>query len=139
MPVRTKIEISPALVRRISGLDDLARLFFPDNKNHQRAFIAIWLEIKYAEDQFLSSTVEFLPVYDVSSRTIEIVRAKLKRLGLIKRLSHFNPAYGNCSGWVFSSRFRGALTQLSAALVSACDPGVHQIDEKKDRGSLHFI
>ena len=41
MPVRTKIEISPAIARRISGLDDLARIFFPDNQNHRQAFIAI--------------------------------------------------------------------------------------------------
>ena len=78
MPVRTKIELNPALVRRVSGLDDLARMFFPDNRNHQRAFVAIWLEIEYADNQFLESTTNLASRYDLSPRTLEIVRAKLK-------------------------------------------------------------
>ena len=55
MPTRTKIEISPALMRKISGLDDLAKIVFPDNRNHRRVFVAIWLELKYADRQFLPS------------------------------------------------------------------------------------
>ena len=87
MPARTKIEISPALVRGISGLDDLARIFFPDNTNHRRAFLALWLGIKYAEGQFLASRVDLTTKYRISARTLEIVRAKMKKLGLIQRVS----------------------------------------------------
>ena len=139
MPVRTKIELNPALVRRISGLDDLARIFFPDNRNHQRAFVAIWLEIKYANDQFLEFTTDLTSRYEVSARTLEIVRAKLKKLGLIKRISHFNPAHGYRSGWVFSPRFRSAVSAISFALSAAAKASGVPLDEEKDRASLLYI
>ena len=139
MPVRTKIELNPALVRRISGLDDLARIFFPDNPNHQRAFVAIWLEIKYADNQFLESTTDLTSRYELSARTLEIVRAKLKKLGLIKRICHFNPTHGYRSGWCFSPRFRSALSAASSALATAAEAGGHPLDEEKDRASLQFI
>lgn len=139
MPVRTKIELNPALVRRVSGLDDLARVFFPDNRNHQRAFVAIWLEIKYADNQFLASTLGLASRYDLSSRTLEIVRAKLKKLGLIKRISHFNPAHGYQSGWVFSPRFRSALAAFSSILSAATEASSRPLDREKDRASLQFI
>lgn len=139
MTVRTKIELNPALVRRISGLDDLARIFFPDNRNHARAFVAIWIEIKYADNQFLASTTDLSSRYDLSPRTIDIVRAKLKKLGLIKRISHFNPAHGYRSGWVFSPRFRSALSAMSLALAAATEASGLPLDQQKDRASLQFI
>ena len=139
MPVRTKIEISPALVRRISGLDDLARIFFPDNRSHRRAFIAIWVEIKYADDQFLPSTFDFSARYQLSPRILEVVRAKLKRLGIIKRISHFNPAFGYRSGWTFARRFGVALGALTDAVKRAEDVGPHSIDQRKDRDAAYYI
>ena len=139
MPVRTKIELNPALVRRVSGLDDLARIFFPDNRNHQRAFVAIWLEIKYADNQFLASTTNLASRYALSPRTLEIVRAKLKKLGLIKRISHFNPAHSYRSGWVFSPRFRSALSAMSAAITNASQVTDRRLDREKDRASIQFI
>ena len=139
MPVRTKIDLNPALVRRVSGLDDLARIFFPDNRNHQRAFVALWLEIKYADNQFLASTTDLASRCELSVRTLEIVRAKLKKLGLIKRISHFNPAHGYRSGWVFSPRFRSALSAMSAALASASHVSDLPLDQEKDKASLQFI
>jgi|APSaa5957512622_1039677.scaffolds.fasta_scaffold174667_2 hypothetical protein len=139
MPARTKIEISPALVRRISGLDDLARLFFPDNKNHQRAFIVIWVEIKYGNNQFLSSSVDLVAKYDVSQRTVEIVRAKMQKLGLIGRISHFNPSHGCRSGWVFSNRLRSCLRGLASAIRDAETPSERRVDQQKDRDSLMYV
>ena len=139
MPARTKIEINPALVRGISGLDDLARIFCPDNRNHQRAFLAIWLGIKYAEEQFLASSNNLAAQYGVSLRTIEIVRAKMKKLGLIQRVSHFSPAFGNRSGWVFSPRFRHSLRMLGEVLKESAVPSGRAIDRTKDEGSMHYI
>ena len=127
------------MVRRISGLDDLARIFFPDNPNHQRAFVAIWLEIKYADKQFLESSVDLTARYDLSPRTLEIVRSKLKKLGLIKRISHFNPIHGYRSGWVFSPRFRSAITGLSKALSDATMRQTAPLARKKDQAALHYI
>ena len=102
---RAKIEISPATARRLAGLDDLSRVFFPDSTLHRRVFIGIWTGIKYAERQFLDSGRLPSELRDVSPKTVETVRAKMKRLGLIKRVSHFNPAHGGRSGWTFSNRF----------------------------------
>ena len=139
MATRTKIEISPALVRGVSGLDDLARIFCPDNRNHQRAFLAIWLGIKYGEGQFLPSRTDLAAKYDVSSRTVEIVRAKMKKLGLIQRVSHFSPAFGNRAGWVFSPRFRHSLAALGEILKEASQPSWRALDRQKEEDSMHYI
>lgn len=139
MAARTKIEISPALVRGISGLDDLARIFFPDNRNHRRAFVAVWIGIKYADEQFLPSKLDLTSKFGISARTLEIVRAKMTKLGLIKRVSHFNPAFGNQSGWVYSPRFRHCLASFSEILKKATDPQSRAIDRKKDEGSVHYV
>jgi len=136
---RTKIEISPALCRQVSGLDDLARIFFPDNKNHRRAFVAIWVEIKYAEAQFLSSRLDLAGRHGVSRRTLDAVRAKMKRLGLIKRVSHFNPAYGHESGWTFCSRFLGCLSDFRDRIATSQEISGRPVDEKKDRDCALYI
>jgi len=127
------------MVRGISGLDDLARIFCPDNRNHQRAFIAIWLGIKYAERRFLASGVDLAAQYGVSSRTIEIVRAKMKRLGLIQRVSHFSPAFGNRSGWVFSPRVRHSLSAFGEVLKGAVQPSDRAAERQKDRDSMRYV
>jgi hypothetical protein len=139
MPARTKIEINPALIRGISGLDDLARIFFPDNRNHRRAFLAVWLGIKYADDQFLASNTDLTAQYGVSTRTLEIVRAKMKKLGLIQRVSHFSPAFGNRSGWIFSARFRHSLSSFSEIFKEATRPSVRPIDQQKDKDAVHYV
>ena len=127
------------MVRRVSGLDDLARIFFPDNLRHQRAFVALWLEIKYSEETFLPSSKDVAACYEITQRILEIVRAKMKRIGLIKRVSHYNPAFGHRSGWTFSSRFRQALSSLSDTLNSAIQPQERKVDEQKDRNALLYL
>ena len=92
MPTRTKIEISPAIVRHISGLDDLARIIFPDTRMHRHAFIAIWVELKYAERQFLPTLTLLCSKHDISERVLDTVRARMKKMGILQRVSHFNPA-----------------------------------------------
>lgn len=139
MATRTKIEINPALVRGISGLDDLARVFFCDNPNHKRAFLALWLGIKYADEQFLPSSTDLTAVYGISARTFEIVRAKMQKLGLIKRVSHFSSVYGNRSGWIFSPRFRHALSSFCLLLKDASETTGRPIDRQKDEDSVRYI
>ena len=139
MATRTKIEINPALVRGISGLDNLARIFCPDNRNHQRAFLAIWLGIKYGEEQFLPSGTDLAANYDVSSRTVEFVRAKMKKLGLIQRVSHFSPAFGNRAGWVFSPRFRHSLAALEEILKEASLVSARPVDRRREEAAVHYI
>jgi hypothetical protein len=45
---------------------------------------------------------------------LEIVRSKMRRLGLIDHVSRFNKAYGYREGWVFSNRFTRTLTRLGS-------------------------
>ncbi len=136
---RTKIELSPALIRRVSGLDDLARIFFPDNPRHKRAFISLWLEVKYSDGQFLSSCKHIPARYDITQRILEIVRAKMKRLGLIRRVSHYSPEFGHRSGWTFSPRFRSALQQMSSLIQDATVSTGDSRDERKDRDALLYV
>ncbi|MBT3379335.1 MAG: hypothetical protein HN742_37410 [Lentisphaerae bacterium] len=127
-------------MRRISGLDDLARIFFPDNRNHRRAFIAIWVETKYAERQFLPDMKGIESEYGLSRRTIENVRAKMKKLGLIKRISHFNPEFGYRAGWTFSGRFRQALGALAGTLKAGeTVKNVRGLQERKDRDAILYV
>ena len=139
LPTRTKIEINPAIVRRISGLDDIARIIFPDNRNQRRVFIAIWVELKYAQDQFLPSMSHLPNKYEFSQRLLETVRARLKKMGLLKRVSHFNPGYGHRPGWVFSERFSVSLGALAAAVRFAKRPRGQRSEEQKDLDSIHYV
>ena len=111
----------------------------PDNQNHRRAFIAIWVEIEYADEQFLPSSMDLAGKYGVSQRTIDIVRGKMKKLGLIRRVSHFNAAYGHRSGWTFCYRFRQCLGCLSKAIKHAETTSGQRRDEQKDRDSIHYV
>ena len=126
-------------MRRISGLDDIARILFPDNKNHQRAFIAVWLGIKYADGQFLPSCRRLPDDYGISPRTFEIVRAKLKKLGLIRRVSHFSREFGCRAGWVFCGRFCQAARRLGTDIEEAMKPGSGPTAKRRDRDSLLYV
>jgi len=137
--VRTKIEVNPAIVRSISGVDDTAKVFFPDNQNHRRAFVAIWVELKYAEDQFLPSFSPLCQRHEFSERVMETVRAKMKKMGILKRISHFNPRHGHTSGWTFSDRCRSSLNRLAAILKQTKAPTGRATDEQKDRDSIAYV
>ena len=116
MTESTKVEISFNKIQRSNGLDDLARLLFPHNKEHQRIFLAMFLELKYAPRQFLSSFGFLCDKYDISKRVLEKVRAKSRRMGIIDHVSRFNSKYGYREGWVFSGRFGKALKRLAGIL-----------------------
>jgi hypothetical protein len=44
---------------------------------------------------------------------LELVRAKMRRLGLIDHVSRFGQRHGYREGWVFSSRFAKSAMALS--------------------------
>ncbi|MCX7013704.1 MAG: hypothetical protein NTW86_14315 [Candidatus Sumerlaeota bacterium] len=92
-------------------------MLFPGNRNHQRVFVAIFVELKWADGQFLSALEPVADRHGLSRRTQETVRAKMRRLGLIDHVSRFNRKYGYREGWVFSTRFSKALNR-AADLVS---------------------
>ena len=113
MPESTKVEISFNKIQRIAGLDDLARILFPQNTRHQKVFCAMFLEVKYAPNQFLGSFAFFIKKYDFSQRVLEKVRAKCRRMGIFDHVSRFNSKHGYREGWVFSNRFGLSLEKLS--------------------------
>ena len=111
--VSTKIELSHNKIARSEDLDELAALLFPANKNHQRIFVAIFIELKWADGQFLSALEPISDKHGLSRRVLETVRAKMRRMGLIDHVSRFNKRYGYREGWVFSNKFARALDQLA--------------------------
>lgn len=109
----TKIELSYNKIFRIGTLDDLAIILFPVNKLHQKVFLAIFIELKYSPGQFLHSFFPLCDRYGFTPRTLETVRSKMRRMGIIDHVCRFNKAHGYREGWVFSNRFCRALFSLS--------------------------
>ena len=138
MPESTKVELSFNKIHRIDGLDDLARILFPHNKNHQRAFLAMFLELKYAPDQFLASFDFVCQIYEVSKRVLEKVRAKCRRMGIFDHVSRFNSKYGYREGWVFSKRFTKALEKLADLMDQARTTG-DTTRKEKDFDCLGYL
>ena len=134
----TKIELNYNKIARIQDLSDLARLLFPGNRNHQKVFLAIFIELKYAEGQFLPTLAPLCQKHDFSPRMLETVRAKMRRMGLIDHVSRFNRKYGYREGWVFSNRFHQAFKLLAdfyPRLIKIND----QNQKIKDWQFHHFI
>ncbi len=134
----TKIELSHSIVSRLQGLDDLARILFPGSRLQQKVFLTIFIELKYAPDQFLPSLNDLCVRYDFSSRTLETVRSKMRRLGLIDHVCRFNHAHGYREGWVFSSRFARTLARLSAK-VDGFKESKEPMQERKDRDLFRYL
>ena len=134
----TKIEFNCNKIARIQGLDELAQLLLPGNPSHQRVFLAIFIELKYAQGQFLPQLSFLCDRYGSSLRMLETVRSKLRRLGIIDHVSRFNKSHGYREGWVFSTRFSHALlrlAELSRDLRDKTDG--HQ--EQKDRDLFMYV
>ena len=136
--VSTKIELSHNRIRRIQDLDELAQVLFPTNRNHQKTFVAIFVELKWAEDQFLPALDPIADRHGLSHRVLETVRAKMRRLGLIDHVSRFNKRYGYREGWVFSTKFAKALQSL-ANLMDALEDRRGAQQERKDRDVIQYL
>jgi hypothetical protein len=109
----TKVDLNHSRIVRIEGLDDLAVALFPGNRTHQRVFLAISVEIKWSPGQFLPTLEPIAEKHGISPRTLETVRAKMRRLGVIDHVCRFNKMRGYREGWVLSSRFRTSLERLA--------------------------
>ena len=95
--------------------------------------------MKYAENAFLASCTDWTKSYAISPRTAEIVRAKLRRLGIVRRVSHFDPAHGHRSGWVFCDRFCQALLSLATAVRAIRQPADTQCAREKDMNTVLYV
>jgi len=134
----TKIELNHNKIARIQGLDELARVLFPGNRNHQRIFLVIFIELKFAPREFLSSLSALCEKYKFTQRMLETVRSKMRRVGIIDHVSRFNKTYGYREGWVFSDRFSRSLTRLSELIQSFRDRK-DSLQEKKDRNLFMYL
>ena len=136
--VSTKIEISHNRIARIEELDELAAILFPGNKNHQRIFVAIHIELKWADGQFLKALEPIADKYGLSRRVLETVRSKMRRMGLIDHVSRFNRKYGYREGWVFSNKFSRSIKSLSHQ-VDALRECKGPIQERRDRDLFNYL
>ena len=134
----TKIDLNCSKIARVRDLDELAAVLFPGNKSHQKTFLAIFVELKWSDGQFLRALEPIGAKYGVTPRTMETVRAKMRRLGVIDHVSRFNKRHGYREGWVFSSRFANALDYLSGVANMAKD--VTRPNQKaKDLDILRYV
>jgi len=134
----TKIELNHNKIARIQGLDELSGTFFPGNRNHQKIFLAIFIEIKYAPGEFLPTLAPLCEKYGFTPRSLETVRSKMRRMGLIDHVSRFNKAHGYHEGWVFSNRLTWSLNRLSG-LTQGFRGRKDPLQERKDRDLFAYI
>jgi len=134
----TKIEFNCNKIFRIQGLDELAKIIFPGNKNHQKIFLAIFIELKYSPSQFLPTFLPLCDKYDFTPRMLETVRSKMRRIGIIDHVSRFNKAHGYREGWIFSSRFKRSLKRL-VGLVASFKARNDALQKRKDQDLFLYL
>ena len=103
MTSSTKIEAGFNRISRVQDLSDLAELLFPGNRRHQFAFLAIFLELKWAREGLVPDLAMAVDRYGVTRRVLERCRSRMRRLGLIDHISRFSRRYGGREGWVLST------------------------------------
>lgn len=134
----TKIEFNCHKILKINDLDELASLLFPGNRNQQRIFLSIFIELKYAPDCFLPTFNYTSTQYKISPRSLELVRSKMRRMGLIDHVSRFNAKYGYREGWIFSSRFTKCLEHLSV-LQQRLRTNQSALQKRKDQDLFRYL
>ena len=134
----TKIELNHNKIARIQGLDELAEILFPGNRNHQKIFLTIFIELKYAPGEFLPNLTPLCEKYDFTPRMLETVRSKMRRMGLIDHVSLFNKAHGYREGWIFSNRFSRSLIHLTE-LIQGFKDRKDTLQERKDRDLFSYL
>jgi hypothetical protein len=125
----SKIDFSYNRIRRMNDLSDLAELLFPNNRNQQHAFLVIWLALKWSRQRMVPNLGEIAEQQGVTRRTLERVRAKMRRMGLIDHVSRFSSRFGYRDGWILSSRFERSLRQLANQVADLSD-AAHGSQEK---------
>lgn len=126
----TKIDLNAGRIARLQDAADLAELLFPGNRNQQHCCLALWLSLKWASPHLVPNLTPIAEEHGITKRTLERVRAKLRRLGLIDHVSRFNARHGYREGWVLSTRFGRNLRMLAekAEHLARSDAGSHDKD-----------
>jgi hypothetical protein len=134
----TKIELNHNKIARIQGLDELGKILFPGNKNHQKIFLAIFIELKYASNEFLPSLAPLCDKYGFTPRMLETVRSKMRRMGIIDHVSRFNKVYGYREGWIFSNRISNSLLRITD-LIKNFQDRKDALQKQKDTDLFMYI
>jgi len=112
MTESSKIDFRYRRISRIGDITDLVEMLFPGNRNQQHAAARILLALKVASEPIRS--LSYLEDrFAISQRTLQRVRAKLSRLGLIEHVTWMNTRHGGREGWKLSGRMSTALRQLA--------------------------
>jgi len=90
MAISTKVDMNHNQITRTEALEEFARILFPGNKNHQKTFLVIYVELKWTAGQFLSRLEPIAAQHNIGQRTLETVRSKMRRMGLIDHVSRFS-------------------------------------------------
>jgi hypothetical protein len=134
----TKIELNHNQITRIQALDELSKILFPGNRNQQRIFLAVFISLKYAPDEFLPSLTPLCDKYKFTPRMLETVRSKMRRMGIIDHVSRFNKTYGYREGWIFSNRFSHSLIRLSK-LIQDLRNRKDSLQKRKDNDLFMYL
>ena len=108
----TKIGFRYRRIGQIEDLTDLVAMLFPGNKNQQHAAARILMALRAARRP-IPTLADLECRFSISRRTLQRVRAKLARLGLIEHVTWMNSRYGGQEGWRFSNRTSNALRALA--------------------------
>jgi hypothetical protein len=129
--ITTKIDFSHRRIAKLANIAELAEMFFPGNRNQQYAFLVIWVRLKWRTEGIVPNLGQFVTAQGVSRRTLERVRAKMRRMGLLEHISRFDPRFGNREGWILSDNFEKGLNTLAqkVAQFKNIDRGSQDEDE----------
>jgi len=127
----TKVDLNAGRIARLQDAADLADSLFPGNRNQQHCFLVIWFSLKWSSGSLVPNLAPIAKQHGISKRTLERVRAKLRRLGLIDHVSRFNARHGYREGWVLSARFEQSLRHLAEKIAALKDhgPGAKEKDD----------
>ena len=110
--ITTKIDFAFRRIARLSNVAELAEMFFPGNRNQQYAFLVIWIRLKWKTEGIVPNLGQMVMSQGVSRRTLERVRAKMRRMGLLEHITRFDSRFGNREGWILSDNFEKGLSLL---------------------------
>jgi hypothetical protein len=130
--ITTKIDFSHRRIAKLANIGELAEMFFPGNRNQQYAFLVIWIRLKWRTEGIVPNLGQFVTAQGVSRRTLERVRAKMRRMGLLEHVSRFDPRFGNREGWTLSDNFEKSLHSMAQKVgqFKDVDKGAQEEDEQ---------
>jgi hypothetical protein len=132
--ITTKIDFAFHRIARLSSIAELAEMCFPGNRNQQYAFLVIWVRLKWRSEGIVPDLGQLVMSEDVSRRTFERVRAKMRRMGLLEHITRFDPRFGNREGWILSDNFEKSLSVLSQRISDFRKP-----DQSSEADDQHVL